>query len=302
MCIRDRATAGTKPVCSPQIEVEYIPPTQPLSGSLITLSSSSSGGCETGGGPGPARAFLQQGCTEGTRTFQERAPAGATRGRMLLADGRSITSDIVAIPAALGGGGEYFQATTGSPPVRLTFLDPSGRRLRSEPIAGGQICHTAPMPAPAANRFAPLASGVAPGAIHYRLLYTEGPKGHAQIDPLTEGDAVVGEPEPLPGRRAPLQATAWAVCAPVPSTIITGRLPAARDSVLARSASGSQRLATAPVPASLGGGRVAFASFASPPAELIVRGAGGSIVQRIPLRSLAGAEREFCAARLEPGQ
>jgi len=42
--------------------------------------------------------------------------------------------------------------------------------------------------------------------------------------------------------------------------------------------------------------------FASMPTELIMRGQHGSAVQRVPLRSLLGAEKEFCAARLETGR
>ena len=124
------AEKGDEPLCRARITItENAPDGQFASGSCFT---------------GSVAGELSLTCPGDRVAIQAIVPAIARKIRLRLADGRTLSSRVVELPARDGGPlGVYFQAVpaSGARPVSLVELDVRGRRLgRTHNLQGHSSC------------------------------------------------------------------------------------------------------------------------------------------------------------------
>jgi hypothetical protein len=87
-------------------------------------------------------------CEDGLLKIEASTLPSARNVRLLLSDGRSITSRVLLLPAGVNGGpaGFYYQAVRGPVPipVSLTELDAQGRKLRVLRLSPVRACEPQP--------------------------------------------------------------------------------------------------------------------------------------------------------------
>lgn len=320
--------AVRQPVCTVDITIEE--PSRPYGGGGLL-------GFFTGGGtdrclsrshvtPEPS---VQ--CNAGLLTIEADLLPAARSARLLLSDGRTITSPAIIVPKRLGGpAGLYYQVVRGpSPiPVSLTELDARGNQLtvlklpavvecakhlkKYFPHGIVRLVHETPPQGPtftiSAERYREL------GRVHFDLtleeeggeqaLFSSHAGGHIE-EKLEEGDekaffvGIAGKEEIEPSTKK-FQSHASSGCKPQPYAIVYGLLRARRDTVLVGTAGGLVPLRKVVIPAHLhAGGVLAYGVFSPLPTELVVRDKHGRTITRSDLRQAAQADTETCEGEAE---
>jgi hypothetical protein len=265
--------------------------------------------CLSSSHPVPARVS----CQGGILTVEAQTLRRARTARLLLSDGRTITSGVAIVPARLGGpAGLYYQAVRGpSPiPVSLTELDAHGRTLRTVKLNRVVECtvnlfHYLP------GGLRTLARGVVPGGpafsivgkryrmegqVHFELtLEVEGKGGLLG----SRGSEAVAQGQ-LPRPASPFSPSIETGCLPHEYAILYGILKAPRDTVVARISGTLQPLRRAPIPTSLhAGGVLVYIVLPAIPSEVLVRTPGGKTVASEQLTTLARETSEKCQGEAE---
>jgi hypothetical protein len=263
----------------------------------------------SGSGPSPSVT-----CGEGLLTITS-ATLPATRSvRLLLSDGRSVTTRALDAPAGFGArAGLYFQVVRGPSPIprSLAELDAHGRVLRSVALPPIVECTKDPLKyLPGGVRT--LVEGRIPRgpafsitAEHYRFL------GKTYVD-LSANISAHGMREgggsgSFSPQRSP-QAFAWSTqegCEVHPSvrwSIVYGLLRDSRDTALARIGAKEYAVKVASIPGSFHpGGELAYVMLPQQPSEVLVRSASGHTLQHealdgLPARSCKPGESAGIAA------
>jgi hypothetical protein len=268
----------------------------------LSVSIEASGGaggyntCLARSGSGPSPRVT---CGEGLLTITS-ATLPATRSvRLLLSDGRSVTTRALDAPAGFGArAGLYFQVVRGPSPIprSLAELDAHGRVLRSVALPPIVECTKDPLKyLPGGVRT--LVEGRIPRgpafsitAEHYRFL------GKTYVD-LSANISAHGMREgggsgSFSPQRSP-QAFAWSTqegCEADPSvrwSIVYGLLRDSRATALARVGGRQYAVKVASIPGSFhAGGELAYVVLPQQPSEVLVRGAGGQTLQHEDLDGL----------------
>lgn len=298
--------------------VSFVPASPGRRGCSVTIESGH-GGTNIGAGGGCSfrgrAAEASVNCSEGLLTVQANTLPGARKVRLLLSDGRTITTAAIRIPAADGGpAGLYYQVVRGPKPipVSLTELSSSGRPLRTDRLPAVRECTRSPlkflpggirtlvsMRVPNGPRFQIVAQRYRfLGHVHLDLTASvagESPSGGASfsIGHRSQGAGLHGR-----AARAVFEPQSESGCDPEPYTIVFGILHRRHDTVLARTAAGLVPLHLQPVPASLhANGVLAWGAFSPPAAELRVDGPRGAVLLKESLS--ARALREQCEGEAE---
>jgi hypothetical protein len=249
---------------------------------------------------------LSSGCGGEVESIAVVVPASVRTVRLLLSNGRTISSPVVRIPARYGGpAGLYLQAVRGySPhPVSLTELDRDGHvvsvrklskvRCRRRPHTTGPV-------------FVDLATGTAPGGQSFTIqasIFHFGRHTSFNLELPVRGTPDGISEEVIGGGPKP-KAFPWAVaseCAPHEFSIVYGVLAAPGDSVLARTAEGLVPLTKVPIAANLhSGGPLLYGAFSTLPSELVVRRSDGSTLYSESLAARGKEDTEFCEGYAEP--
>jgi hypothetical protein len=253
-------------------------------------------------------------CNSGLLTVEANLLPATRSVRLLLSDGRTITSPAIRVPARLGGpAGLYYQAVRGPAPIPVSLieLDAQGRTLTvlklpavvecaRNPVKyfpGGivRLAHESLPQGPTftirAERYREL------GTVHFELnlevsneLFSGG--GGEGLNEVDEGFGTHG------GRAFEPQTSTG--CQPQPYAIVYGVLKARRDTVLARVAGRLVPLRKVPIPARLhAGGVLAYGAFAPMPTELLIRGPSGTSVSSENLGEAAKSATETCEGEAE---
>jgi hypothetical protein len=261
----------------------------------LSVSIEASGGaggyntCLARSSSGPSPSVT---CGEGLLTITSVTLPATRSVRLLLSDGRSMTTRALDAPAGFGArAGLYFQVVRGPSPIprSLAELDAHGRVLRSVALPPIVECTKDPLKyLPGGVRT--LVEGRIPRgpafsitAEHYRFL------GKTYVD-LSANISAHGMREgggsgSFSPRRSP-QAFAWSTqegCEADPSvrwSIVYGLLRDSRDTALARRGVKEYAVKVAPIPASFhAGGELAYVVLPQQPSEVLVRGASGRTLQ-----------------------
>jgi hypothetical protein len=272
-------------------------------------TSSESTTCMTQSGAGPSPSVT---CSEGLLTVTSVTLPATRSVRLVLSDGRSVTSRALDAPADFGAhAGLYYQVVRGPSPIprSLAELDAHGRVLRSVALPPLVECTKD------ALKYLPggvrtLVEGRIPrgpafsiGVERYRFL------GKTYVDlsaairarGTREGGGSGGGGSSFSPRRS-RQAFAWSTqegCeadSSVRWSIVYGLLRDSRDTVLVRTGGTAYAINVASIPGSFHvGGELAYAVLPRQPSEVLVRGVGGHTVQR---ERLGGWPSRGC----EPGE
>jgi len=255
-------------------------------------------------------------CNEGRLTIQSFTRPATRRVRLLLSDGRTITSRPIVVPARLGGpAGLYYQVVRGpSPiPVSLTELDAHGHVLRVVRLPAIVECTRHPLKY-LKGGIRTLATGRIPngpkfsivaeryrflGHVHLNLKVSveQSPRGGFFISGESSGGGFIGPPGAGERLFKPEESSG---CQPQPYDIVFGILERPRDSVLARTPAGLTALEKVKIPADLhAGGVLAYGVFTPPPSALVVRGPAGKTVATERLHTKGAVEQ--CEGEAEPG-
>ncbi len=297
--------------CRHEVTVEFKPRSHGSS-SVVVFTGSESSRCLSGHSAAPHATVR---CEEGGLLEVESTALARTRSvRLLLSDGTSVSSGVIAIPPRLGGPTRiYFQTIRGpSPfPVSLSELDAQGRTLRVVKLRPVRNCRK--MPAPVST-FREIVSAITPDGTPFTITgssvnFTGHPEFSLSIhagneDGLLESVSSGSSIQVGSGvHRETILAEVGlkAGCAPHPYGIVFGRLKKSGATVLAQTASGLVPLQLARIPAALHAkGVVVYGAFSTFPSELIVRAADGRTLLRESLTSRAKEETEFCEGYAEP--
>jgi hypothetical protein len=246
------------------------------------------------------------GCESDQLTITQTVDESVKRVRLLLADGRTVTSPVTDIPARRGGPvGLYVQALAkgSSKPVSLTELDAAGAVVRVQTITGHRTCR---IPRSHEPLFVSLAQGTTPTGTKFRIEGSHGisfGQGQPPVElSLSSGQEFVAE-ETI--GKYPLEKTfSWSLgqeCAPQEWAVVYGLLKSPGASVTAVTSAGEVALTVAPIPASLHPGSVlAYGAFTQVPSRLIVRDGSGQVIGSEDLTSRMTGHREFCEGYEEP--
>jgi hypothetical protein len=278
----------------------------------ITAGASSSGNSSSGTcfSRGEAPRAPSVSCNEGKLAVEALLPAATHSVRLLLSDGRRITSPTLAIPPNAGGPlALYYQVVRGpSPiPVSLTELDAHGRALRIVRLHAVVECTRNPIKyLPGGLRT--LVRGAIPHgprfsivAERYRFLGRVYFALKARTSEGSSSGGSIGPGAASPAARAFSREQASG-CRPQPWDVLYGVLHDPRDTVLVRVAGRLVTLGKVAIPASLhAGGVLAYTALSGSPTEVIVRGPGGARVGSESLSEGARFNAEHCEAEREGG-
>jgi hypothetical protein len=258
-------------------------------------------------------------CASGLLTITSFTRPATRSVRLLLSNGRTITTAAIRVPKRLGGpAGLYYQVVRGpSPiPVSLTELDAHGHTLRVVRLPAIVECTEHPVKyLPGGIRT--LARGTVPqgpafsivaerykflGKIYLDFKAHIAGEGEGLLGQVGAGgrsfSGVLGGPPPRP---SPFQPEESNGCHPHPYTLLFGVLHAPRDTVLARTPSGLVALHKVAIPARLhAGGVLAYGAFSPPPTALIVRAPDGRTISAASLAEGSKRMVEQCEGETEP--
>jgi len=289
--------------CRLEVSVEYtVKHTGPEGQSV--LGSSGSSFCVAGRA---AARRPQLGCEAGLETITLAVDPRVRSVRLRLADGRSMTSRVIEIPAKHGGPAAlYVQALDrrSSRPLSLTELDAGGGVVQMLDVHGVRHCPASVLAEP---QFVALVHARTPAGTSFTI---EGVKPPAPVaggfsldlnsgpfNSLGRGEETIGG--------SPIEKT-YAVelgeeCPPREWAVVYGLLKRPGASVTAVTAAGEVALATVAIPARLhAGGVLAYGAFAQIPLRLIIRDAAGRVLGTEDLSSHASEHREYCEGYAEP--
>lgn len=282
-----RSVGGRSDSCSHQVEVEVDGGDGGESGDLCLRGGTSqrlSGSCSGAG----------------TETIELATPPDARRARVRLSDGRTVTVSVVRIPARDGGpAGAFIDAFRGyNPrPVSLQELGRDGEVLRTvslrEVHCGKRAAAGAPTGGP---QFVTLATASTPSGepltIQGTLLAFE---GHTEFSLPPQAGIRNSEASEEHGKPRQFQWVLSDECAPHPYSLLAGILTIPGASVLVRTSNGVVALTKVEVAASMHAeGPLFYGVYATPPTEIVIESASGSVLYTESLAAKATEEAEFC--------
>ncbi len=255
-------------------------------------------------------------CSEALLTIQAHLLPATRRVRLLLSNGRTITTAAIRLPRSDGGpAGIYYQVVRGpSPiPVSLTELGGAARRLRTDGLPAIRGC-TKP-----AVKFLPgglktLVSSRVPGGpmftikaqryrfldrVYLQLSASASSESSSSVAFGFHGGSTAGTFR-SPHARAIFEPEQQTGCGPDPYVVVFGILHDPRDRVLVRTAGGLVALHTQALPPSLHAqGVLAWGAFSPPPTEILATGTSGSTLLRESLAEAAKSLTEQCEGEAE---
>lgn len=272
-------------------------------------------------------------CSSGLLIVEANLLPTARNVRLLLSNGRTISSRAIRVPARLGGpAGLYYQAVRGpSPiPVSLTELDAGGATVAVLKLPAVVEC-TKQLVKHLPGGIVTLARGSLPqgpsftirgdryrelGAVHFELKLTTsneasegffvGGSGGDAFETGVEGPEVGAGGVFNPGKQAfgpeglVFASHVSSGCQPEPYAIVFGVLKARGDTVLARVSGALVPLREAAIAPRLhAGGVLAYGAFSPLPTELLIQDASGKTVASRNLGDAATSTTETCEGEAE---
>jgi hypothetical protein len=284
------------PHCRVQVSVELTKTSKP--GASFDSDSSVCVSDHSGGQP-------SLGCGSG-ESIELAVPPSVRTVRLLLSNGRTVTSRVVLVPGRHADpGGVYVQSIRGYKPfpVSLTELDAHGKTVRVVKLAKSSRCR--PQPAVQGPQFIDIAHGTTPEGepftIQGVLVHNGGQQPFFSLSVGADHETGQAE-ETVSGHTAPkaFERSLAYECAPHAYSIVYGILAPPGDSVLVRTAEGLVALTKVELAANLNsGGPLLYGAFKAAPSELIVRRADGSTLYTESLLTAAREEAEFCEGYAE---
>jgi hypothetical protein len=242
-------------------------------------------------------------CEVGIEAVQTAVPASARSVRMVLADGRAITSRVVRVPRKDGGpAGIYAQEIRGSSShaVSLVELNANQGLVLTVKLPRYRCVKTRQEPEelPTSTQ---LASGSTPGGETFTISAFGSVNGEPFLDVNIGVDPDLDEPAISPGTP---KAFPWSLsigCAPHPYTILYGILVPPGKSVVAQTPQGAVALNVVPVQPGLSAkGPLVYGVFSALPSKLTVLAANGSTVYTENLQAKTTEAAQFCEGYAEP--
>lgn len=256
---------------------------------------------------GPARPQIS--CGQDLERLAMALPARATRVRLRLSDGSEIAARTVAIPRADGGPASVYAETLRGyepHPVSLTALDAAGATVRSVAIPAAARCRRRPQPA--GPKFIPLVHATTPSGEPFEIegvLVRFGRHASFSVElshPGNESSSSFSSYIAIGGGRPQaFEMQLSTGCQAPASWVIYGLLAPQGASVQVRTAAGLSELTRVPLAASYEArGPLEYGAFDSPPLEVIVRRADGTVLHsEAPVKKVV-EEREYCEGFAEP--
>jgi hypothetical protein len=277
-------------------------------GLLDSFAFSGAGDCLSGTFTGPDPSVN---CNRGLLTITALAPASARAARLLLSDGRELTSRLIRAPKLGGRRGYYFQIVRGPTPIAksLTELSADGGALRVVKLPRVVECTKHPIKYLPGGRPRVLARGRAPHGPSFTIVGERySLLGHVHSELKVDAAQTPGEHEVSVGGAIsfgsapppPFSIAESTGCNPKLYDIVYGVLKAPGARVLVRIAGVLRPLREARIPASLQAGpTLAFGAFTAAPTQVVVRNAHGKAISRESLRNSASVNAEQCEAEAE---
>ena len=242
-------------------------------------------------------------CGGGVWGITAAVPPSVWTVRLRLSSGRTLTSEVVRIPAREGGpGGVYVQSLRPHTPhaVSLTELDRRGKVVRVVKLTETR-CEVEGGPHEGPT-FVPLANGSTPGGEPFRIEGVLVHAGHHQtffnlsLEADVEGRTNESHAEgPIGQTRRPFSWSLTTGCPPHSFSIIYGTLAAPGVSVSALTPAGLIPLTEMQLAANLhAAGPLFYAALSTAPSELVVKGSNGQTLYTESVVAKAKEDREFC--------
>jgi hypothetical protein len=302
----ERATAGERG-CKLTVSIEN--PPKRKAGLRGTISFSTGGECLSSKFSGPQASVR---CDSGLLRITALAPASARTARLMLSNGREITSRVIRAPRLGGRAGYYYQVVRGpSPiPVSLTELSASDSTLRVVELPRVIECTKHPDKYLPGGRPRRLARGRAPEGPRFTIVGERfSYLGHVRFELKVnttaehgEGRGAVGGSSSIEvgGPPPPFSIDESTGCNPHLYDIVYGVLKPPGASVLVRISGVLTPLHEARIPAGLhAGGVLAYGAFAAAPTQLIVRDARGRTLISQSMTQSAKQTDEECEGEAE---
>jgi hypothetical protein len=251
-----------------------------------------------------AHSRLSGSCSGSVETVELATPANVRRARVRFNDGRTVTVSVIEIPAKDGGpAGVFIDAFRGYEryPVSLKELDRDGRVLQTVGLGPLHCTKKSAEEGPSGPQFVTLATTVAPGGEALTIqgtLLRFGGKTEFSLGPQPgTRNTETREERTKPG---PFRWELSSECAPHPYSLLAGILLTPGASVLVRTPAGLIPLTKVELAASLHAeGPLFYGVYATPPTEIVVEGADGSVLHSESLAAKATEETEFCEGYAE---
>jgi len=301
----ERSTSGAGG-CKLRLSTEKLTREQGTRGGVVF---SGGGYCVTGRFTGPDPSVT---CNRGLLTISALAPSSARTARLLLSDGRELTSRLTRAPRLGARLGYYFQIVRGPSPIptSLTELGAGGRELRVVALPPVVECTKHPVKYLPGGRPRVLARGRAPHGPSYTIVgerYRFLGHVHSEVKVNTvggsgEGGRSVssGAIELGSGPPPPFSIQESMGCNPKLYDIVYGVLKAPGAQVLVRIAGVLTPLHEVRLPGSLyEGPALAFGAFTAAPTQVVVRNAHGKTISEQSLRGSASVTAAECEAETE---
>ena len=250
-----------------------------------------------------ARQSLSGSCSGPVETLQFATPPDVRRVRVRLSNGRTVTVSVVQIPAKDGGpAGIFIDTFRGYNPYPVSGqkLDSAGKIVRTVGLSGMR-CTKKPGGGPEAPQSVNLATITAPYgeplSIEGTLLHYE---GHTELVLAPETGLRNSAGGDERGKPKQFKWNLSTECAPHPYSLLAGILAPPGASVLVRIPAGLAALTKIELAASMHAeGPLFYGIYTTPPTEIIVENADGTILYTENLAHKATEETEFCEGYAE---
>ncbi len=251
-----------------------------------------------------ARSQPSGSCSGSVENVELATPPHVLRVRVRLGNGRVVMASVTQIPAKDGGpAGVFVDAFRGynTHPVSLQELSRDGRVLRTVSLNRVRCSKELEAEGPEPPQFVNLATVTTPSGepliIEGTLLRFRN-RTEFSLGPQTVmHKAQTGEEHTKPTQ---FQWKLSTECAPHPYSLITGILLSPGGSVLARTPAGLTPLTKVELATSLHAeGPLFYGIYTTPPTEIIIERADGSILYTENLTARATEETEFCEGYAE---
>ena len=242
-------------------------------------------------------------CEAGIETVQSAVPASVRSVRLVLADGRTISSRVIRVPRRDGGpAGIYAQEIRGSSShaVSLVELNGDGETVLTLQLRRYRCGKPRNQPE-ALLTSTQLASARTPEGEAFKISAFEGINGEPFLSVDIGVEPGLGEPATGPGASKVFRWSLSIGCPPHSFAILYGILLPPGKSVTAQTSQGSVSLNVVPIKRGLRAkGPLVYGVFSTLPSALTVLGAHGSTVQIESLQTKATEAAQFCEGYAEP--